>query len=81
LLLKFLDETQDKDLAVVATWNDLGEGTGMNRCFDYYWDGRFQKPSVFMDMIRASQEGTKLLSEEELARINRKGAEKTPTIH
>jgi hypothetical protein len=81
MLKKFLDETQDKDLAIIATWNDLGEGTGINRCFDYYWDGQFQKPSVFMDMIRASQQGERLLTPSKLEQMKRLKAEETPTIH
>jgi hypothetical protein len=34
-----------------------------------------------MEMIRSSQEGQTLLSQEELHRINLKEAEKTPIIH
>jgi hypothetical protein len=43
------------NLLVFATWNDLGEGTGLNRAYDYYWNGDWQPPTVFMDDIRASQ--------------------------
>lgn len=81
LLKKFLDETQKSDMAVLATWNDLGEGTGINRCFDYYWDGTFQSPAVFMDMIRTSQGGERLLTASELERLNAKQAAEVPTIH
>ncbi len=43
------------NVLVLATWNDLGEGTGINRNYDYYWNGQWQPPDVFMDDIRASQ--------------------------
>lgn len=57
LLKTLLNTTHNKDLVVIATWNDLGEGTGINRCYDYFWKGQWQKPSVFMDLIRRSQAG------------------------
>ena len=28
------------NVLVLATWNDLGEGTGINRNYDYYWGGQ-----------------------------------------
>lgn len=55
-LVSVLDATRDADLLVLATWNDLGEGTGINRCHDYYWDGRWRAPDHFMRLIRRSQE-------------------------
>jgi hypothetical protein len=61
ILKQVLDRTQDNDILVIATWNDLGEGTGINRCYDYYWDGEWKKPSHFMDLIRRSQSGERLI--------------------
>ncbi len=43
------------NVLVIGTWNDLGEGTGINRNYDYYWGGNWQPPNVFMNDIRASQ--------------------------
>jgi hypothetical protein len=60
LLKKLLNDTHDKDLVVIATWNDLGEGTGINRCYDYFWNGVWQQPHVFMNLIRRSQAGETL---------------------
>ncbi|MBF0199106.1 MAG: DUF5010 domain-containing protein [Planctomycetes bacterium] len=60
LLVKFLNDSKESDLAVMATWNDLGEGTGINRCTDYYWANSWWEPSVFMKQTRASQEGKEL---------------------
>lgn len=60
LLIKLLNETADTDLLVLATWNDLGEGTGINRAYDYYWAGRWRSPDHFMQLIRRSQAGEKL---------------------
>jgi hypothetical protein len=42
-------------LLVLATWNDLGEGTGINRNYDYYYQGQWLPPDAFMSLIRASQ--------------------------
>lgn len=60
-LKKILNSTQDADILVLATWNDLGEGTGINRAYDYYWDGEWKRPDHFMRLIRRSQMGEKLL--------------------
>lgn len=60
ILKDLLNMSQESDLLVIATWNDLGEGTGINRCYDYYWDGQWRKPSHFMELIRSSQEGAML---------------------
>ena len=57
ILKQVLNETRDSDILVLATWNDLGEGTGINRCFDYYWDGEWKQPTHFMNLIRRSQAG------------------------
>lgn len=59
-LIEVLNATQNVDYLVLATWNDLGEGTGINRCFDYYWGGRWRTPDHFLQLIRRSQEGWKL---------------------
>jgi hypothetical protein len=40
---------------VIATWNDLGEGTGIHRNYDYYAGGRWLEPDHFMRLIRSSQ--------------------------
>ena len=59
-LVSVLDATRDADLLVLATWNDLGEGTGINRCYDYHWNGGWKTPDHFMRLIRRSQEGETL---------------------
>ena len=60
ILIKLLDDTRDTNVLVIATWNDLGEGTGINRSYDYYWDGRWHAPDHFMQLIRRSQAGETL---------------------
>lgn len=55
ILSEVLQNSQDADILVIATWNDLGEGTGINRNYDYYYHGEWLKPNYFMDIIRASQ--------------------------
>jgi hypothetical protein len=55
LLERVLAESSDAELLVLATWNDLGEGTGVNRNYDYYAGGRWLEPDHFMRLIRASQ--------------------------
>jgi hypothetical protein len=57
LLERVLRETTDSELLVIATWNDLGEGTGINRNYDYYFHGQWQRPDYFMQLIRRSQSG------------------------
>ena len=57
VLSRVLDETRDSELLVIATWNDLGEGTGLNRSYDYYFHGQWQRPDYFMQLIRKSQSG------------------------
>jgi hypothetical protein len=57
VLQQVLDETKDDELLVLATWNDLGEGTGVNRNYDYYAHGHWLAPNHFMKMIRDSQSG------------------------
>ena len=45
----------DANVAVVATWNDLGEGTGIERNYDYYLAGAWSPPTAFMSVTRAAQ--------------------------
>jgi hypothetical protein len=51
-LARVLDETRGADILVLATWNDLGEGTGVNRAYDYWYRGRWLPPDVFIEMLR-----------------------------
>src|SRR5690606_37550589 len=57
VLQQILDETKESELLILATWNDLGEGTGVNRNYDYYAAGEWLAPHHFMRMIRESQSG------------------------
>ncbi len=50
-----LANSASDNILVLATWNDLGEGTGINRNYDYYFQGQWQPPDVFMSLIRAAQ--------------------------
>lgn len=55
LLQKVLADSTDADLLVIATWNDLGEGTGINRAYDYYHLGQWLAPDTFIKIIRNAQ--------------------------
>ena len=55
LLEKYLVDSAASNLAVIATWNDLGEGTGVSRNYDYFYQGQWLPPHTFMSRIRASQ--------------------------
>ena len=55
LLRQALEGSAASDLAVFATWNDLGEGTGINRNYDYYDKGKWLTPHAFMSTLRAAQ--------------------------
>jgi hypothetical protein len=55
ILQRVLKDSMDAELLVLATWNDLGEGTGVHRNYDYYADGRWLPPNYFMQLIRNSQ--------------------------
>ncbi|HVZ74995.1 MAG TPA: DUF5010 domain-containing protein [Polyangia bacterium] len=57
LLQQRLTDSSDADVAVVATWNDLGEGTGIERNYDYYLAGAWSPPTTFMSLTRAAQCG------------------------
>jgi hypothetical protein len=59
ILQRVLKESLDAELLILATWNDLGEGTGIHRNYDYFADGRWLAPHHFMQLIRASQSGGK----------------------
>jgi hypothetical protein len=54
-LRQALDDSASSDLVVLATWNDLGEGTGINRNYDYYYQGAWLPPNAFMSIVRAAQ--------------------------
>jgi hypothetical protein len=55
IMEKVLGASSGANLLLLETWNDLGEGTGITRNYDYYEKGSWLPPSVFMDAIRASQ--------------------------
>jgi hypothetical protein len=55
VLDKVLADSADADLLILATWNDLGEGTGVNRNYDYYNEGKWLRPDHFIQAIRKSQ--------------------------
>jgi hypothetical protein len=55
LLEQILHDSSDAELLVLATWNDLGEGTGINRNYDYWMNGAWLSPEHFMRKIRVSQ--------------------------
>jgi glycosidase len=55
LLQSILSRTTNDTFLTLATWNDLGEGTGINRNYDYYVDGQWEPPDYFMKDIRHSQ--------------------------
>lgn len=55
LLMKALDDSAASDLVVFGTWNDLGEGTGINRNYDYSYQGQWLTPHAFMSILRAAQ--------------------------
>jgi hypothetical protein len=55
LLDQMLASSEDANIAVVATWNDLGEGTGIERNYDYYAEGAWLPPHAFMGRTRAAQ--------------------------
>jgi len=55
LLEQMLTSSEDAQIAVIATWNDLGEGTGVERNYDYYVGGSWLPPTAFMGRTRAAQ--------------------------
>jgi hypothetical protein len=50
-----LQESADSQITVIATWNDMGEGTGITRNFDYFAGGAWLEPDAFIKDIRATQ--------------------------
>jgi hypothetical protein len=54
-LQKALEGSRDSDFLVLATWNDLGEGTCINRAYDYWYQGHWMQPDYFLRMIRAER--------------------------
>jgi hypothetical protein len=55
ILESVLQESAGANLLLLETWNDLGEGTGITRNYDYYDQGQWLPPDAFMTAIRASQ--------------------------
>ncbi|HEY0706994.1 MAG TPA: DUF5010 domain-containing protein [Polyangia bacterium] len=55
MLEKALAASRDAQLAVIATWNDLGEGTGVGRNYDYAFRDGLQPPDAFINLIRRAQ--------------------------
>jgi hypothetical protein len=54
-LSQVLQATASASVLLVETWNDLGEGTGITRNYDYYENGSWLTPDAFMNVIRTSQ--------------------------
>ena len=55
LVDKYLAASQSSNLTMIATWNDLGEGTGITRNYDYYYQGAWLPPNYFMRRLRDAQ--------------------------
>jgi hypothetical protein len=55
LLKQRLIDSASAQIAVIATWNDMGEGTGVNRNYDYFANGAWLEPDAFLKDIRATQ--------------------------
>jgi hypothetical protein len=55
ILESVLQNSANARLLLLETWNDLGEGTGVTRNYDYYYRGQWLPPDAFMTVIRASQ--------------------------
>jgi hypothetical protein len=55
LLEQVLHDSSDAELLVLTSWNDLGEGTGIHRNYDYWANGSWLSPEHFMRKIRVSQ--------------------------
>ncbi len=55
LLEQYLKASETSNLVTIGTWNDLGEGTGITRNYDYSYQGEWLPPNAFMSRIRASQ--------------------------
>lgn len=50
-----LDQTSGDSIVTMATWNDIGEGTGIGRQYDIWFNGAWQTPDTFIRQIRTSQ--------------------------
>lgn len=55
LVDKYLAASSNSNLTMIATWNDLGEGTGLTRNYDYYYQGAWLPPDYFMRRLRSAQ--------------------------
>jgi hypothetical protein len=55
ILDSVLQSSTSADLLLLETWNDLGEGTGITRNYDYYYQGAWLTPDAFIGALRASQ--------------------------
>jgi hypothetical protein len=55
ILKSFLADATRYDLSVIATWNDIGEGTGVNRAVGYKFRGKELPAETFLDQIRSSR--------------------------
>jgi hypothetical protein len=55
ILSQVLGESAGANLLLLETWNDLGEGTGITRNYDYYVQGAWLTPDAFLNTIRATQ--------------------------
>ena len=55
LLKMRLQESTGSQITTIATWNDMGEGTGITRNYDYFAGGNWLEPDVFLKDIRAVQ--------------------------
>jgi hypothetical protein len=55
ILSQVLGQSANANLMLIETWNDLGEGTGITRNYDYYYQGSWLTPDAFMNLIRESQ--------------------------
>jgi len=55
LLKTRLQESASSQITVIATWNDMGEGTGITRNYDYFAGGVWLEPDAFIKDILATQ--------------------------
>jgi hypothetical protein len=55
ILDSVLQASTGANLLLLETWNDLGEGTGITRDYDYYDQGAWMPPDAFIGAIRSSQ--------------------------
>jgi hypothetical protein len=55
LLKTRLQEAAGSQITVIATWYDMGDGTGITRNYDYFAGGAWLEPDAFIKDIRATQ--------------------------